>query len=196
MRASFLYLKGENFGCLRTRQDQNKLHLKKWFFLRKSASRSIGFNPWTIELCMASYQGLYAKFVSIMPPKCSIVDNTFCHSSTVFGFSRFSLVYRRCFSSSKIRTQFSHTFCNNTMIFKVMLQYFPALFKRCTVIFVRRKDETNSLSNQTWAKCFTILEISTSWKKNVKWRTLYLIFLIIWIFKHNLSYGSPFTCFN
>lgn len=36
----------------------------------------------------------------------------------------------RCFSSSKIRTQFSHTFCNITMIFKVMSQYFPALFKR------------------------------------------------------------------
>ena len=36
----------------------------------------------------------------------------------------------RCFSSSKIRMQFSHTFCNITMIFKVMSQYLPALFKR------------------------------------------------------------------
>ena len=38
----------------------------------------------------------------------------------------------RCFSSSKIRTQFSFhfTFCNITMIFKVMSQYFPVLFKR------------------------------------------------------------------
>ena len=35
-----------------------------------------------------------------------------------------------CFSSYKIRTQFSHTFCNITMIFKIMSQYFPALFKR------------------------------------------------------------------
>ena len=32
----------------------------------------------------------------------------------------------RCFSSSIIRKQFSHTFCNITMIFKVMLQYFTA----------------------------------------------------------------------
>ena len=31
----------------------------------------------------------------------------------------------RCFSSSKIRTQFAHTFCN-----KVMSQYFAALFER------------------------------------------------------------------
>ena len=31
--------------------------------------------------------------------------------------------------SSKVHTQFSHTFCYITMIFKVMSQYFPALFK-------------------------------------------------------------------
>ena len=36
----------------------------------------------------------------------------------------------RCFSSSKIHTQFSHTFSNITMIFKVMSQYLLALFKR------------------------------------------------------------------
>ena len=31
--------------------------------------------PDPIELCMASYQGLYAKFVSNISPKYSIVDN-------------------------------------------------------------------------------------------------------------------------
>ena len=31
--------------------------------------------PEPIEFCMASYQGLYAKFVSIISPKCSIVEN-------------------------------------------------------------------------------------------------------------------------
>ena len=31
--------------------------------------------PEPIELCMASYQGLYAKFISMMSPKCSIVEN-------------------------------------------------------------------------------------------------------------------------
>ena len=63
----------------------------------------------------------------------------------VLGFSRFSLSMRmpvffhffqkitnirswQWVSSSKIRTQFSHTFFKHiTMIFKVMLQYFPAL---------------------------------------------------------------------
>ena len=31
--------------------------------------------PEPIELCMASYQGLYAKFISMMSPKCSTVEN-------------------------------------------------------------------------------------------------------------------------
>ena len=45
-------------------------------------------------------------------------------------FSQDNIRSWRYFSSSKIRTQFSHTFCNITMIFKVMSQYFTALFKR------------------------------------------------------------------
>ena len=105
---------------------------------------------------MASYQGLYAKFVSMISPKFSIVEDDvdfdgasrtlsataaiFSSVLIVFGFSRpfLSLFFNkitnirswRCFSASKIHTQFSHTFCNITMIFKVMSQYFPALFKR------------------------------------------------------------------
>ena len=74
--------------------------------------------------------------------------HSFCHSSSILGcmqcfwlftmrmpvsftfFHKITNIRRwQCFSSSKIRTQFSHTFCNITMIFKVMSQYFPALFK-------------------------------------------------------------------
>ena len=69
----FLCPKCNNFACLHTRQDQNELHLKRWFFLPKSAS-------------------------------------------------------------SVSRSQ-AH------------------LAKRIT-IFVRRKDKTNYLSNQTWAKYY------------------------------------------
>ena len=119
--------------------------------------------PEPIELCMASYR-LYAKFNSMISPKCSTVENDgelmmmalhthFLpqkqYSKAYALISAFhALVYRwecqfliffhkityirswRCFSSSKIRMQFSHTFCNITMIFKVMSQYFPALVKR------------------------------------------------------------------
>ena len=73
MRAGFLCPKSFNFACLHTRQDQNELHLKRWF-----------------------------------------------------------------------------SFFNITMIFKVMSQYFPALFKRIRN-HIRSADY---LSNQTWAKCY------------------------------------------
>ena len=35
MRAVFLSPKCDNFGCLHTRQDQNELHLNRWFFFVK-----------------------------------------------------------------------------------------------------------------------------------------------------------------
>ena len=35
MRACFLCPKCDNFACLHTRQDQNELHLKRWFFFDK-----------------------------------------------------------------------------------------------------------------------------------------------------------------
>ena len=40
-----------------------------------------------------------------------------------------------------------------------------------TTIFVRRKDKTNYLSNQTWAKCYHSCN-KHDLKKNVRWRTL------------------------
>ena len=42
-----------------------------------------------------------------------------------------------------------------------------------TTILVLRKDKTNYLSNQTHELSVTIHKISTSWKKNVRWRTLH-----------------------
>ena len=80
--------------------------------------------------------------------------HTFCHSSNNLGSTHCFLAFHalwfidedasffhffhkitnirnwRCFSSSKIRMQFSHTFCNITTIFKVTSKYFSALFKR------------------------------------------------------------------
>ena len=77
----FLCPKCDSFASLYTRQDQNELHLKIRFFLSKSASKrntlddQLASIPEPIELCVASYQGLYAKFVSIMSPKCSVFEN-------------------------------------------------------------------------------------------------------------------------
>ena len=79
MPAGFLCPKCNNFACLRACQDQNELHLKRWFFFwPKSASSG------------SRSQAHLAKH-------CSIVYTT---------------------------------------------------------IFVRRKDKTNYLSNQLWAKCY------------------------------------------
>ena len=90
MRAGILCPKCDSFACLRTRQYQNELHLKRWFFFFlptsvSSVSRSqahlakwkrigwsIGFNSWTN---WTSYQGLYTKFVSMTSPNCSVVEN-------------------------------------------------------------------------------------------------------------------------
>ena len=173
MRAGFLCPKCENFTCLHIRQDPNELHLKIWLFchlplwllakLYKSIAGPLSEakTHWMVNWheLLASYQGLHSKFVSMMSPKCSIVENdgnycwwrfkhTFSYSSNILGcmycFWLFTLWFIdeessffhffhkimniwswRCFSFSKIRT-----FCNIIMIFKLMSQYFPALFKR------------------------------------------------------------------
>ena len=181
MRSGFLCPKCDNFACFHTRQDQNDLHVKRWLFFAKidifcksiadplSEAKTHWMANWLqpepIELCITSYQSLYAKFVPMMFPKCLIVENDselmlMALHTHFLPQQQYSRVYSlflafhasrfidedasffhsfhkitnirswRCFSSSKIRTQFSHTFCNISMIFKVMSQYFPALFKR------------------------------------------------------------------
>ena len=81
--------KCDNFACLHTRQDQNELLLRRRYFLAKIgifcksiADRSanalngqLSSAPEPIELCMASYPDLYPKFVSMMSPKCLIVED-------------------------------------------------------------------------------------------------------------------------
>ena len=52
---------------------------------------------------------------------------------------------------------FAHIQQHITMIFKIMSQYFPALFSSVyTTICVRLKDKTNYLSKQTWAMCYHV----------------------------------------
>ena len=172
MRAGFLCPKCQNFACLHTRQDQDELHLKRWFFLlpksassvsrlqahlakRKRVACSIDFNFWTNWtlydaipriLCKIRFNDVSEMF-SCWERRWIDVDGashtlSFCFWLFTLWFidedaSFFNFFHKitnirswRCFSSSKIRTQFSHTFCNITMVFKVMSQYLPALFKR------------------------------------------------------------------
>ena len=71
----------------------------------------------------------------------------------------------RCFFSSKIRKQFSHTLCNITMIFKVMSQYFPALFKRIQQPYSFGGRLKLIICQIRHEVSVTVHEIRTSWKK-------------------------------
>ena len=111
MRAGFLCSKCNNFACLHTRQDQNELHLKRWFFLTKLAS-SLKID------CKPTSQ-------------------------------RYSSVY--------------------------------------TTIFIRWKNKTNYLSNQTWAKCYHSRN-KHELEKKVRWRTIY--FLQTVLIRKNCYFGT------
>ena len=147
----------------------------------KSIADQLASTPEPIELCMASYPALYAKFISMMSPKCSIVKNDgelmlivlHAHFLSLQQYSRVYALFLlftlwfidedaslfhffhkimnirswRCFSSSKIRKQYSHTFCNISMIFKVMSHFFPMLFKRTHNHIGSREGKSNYLSN-------------------------------------------------
>ena len=109
IRAGFLCPKCANFACLHTRQDQNELHLKRWFFLPKSAS--------FVSRSQSDFTALFKRIQSYS-----------------FG-GRIKLII------CKIRHELS----------------------------------------------VTIHEISTSWKKNVRWRTLYMLhFCVLNITKPSL----------
>ena len=108
-----------------------------------------------------------------------------CHIISFFNFFHKIANIRswRCFSSFRIYTQFSLTFCNITMIFKVMSEYFPALFKRIHIPYSFGRRIKLIICQIRHELGVTIHDISTSWKKKPLNGGPYRI-LIIW--KHNL----------
>ena len=164
------------FSCLHTRQDQNEVHLKIWFFFAKignfcksiagllSEAKTHWVLNWLQLLNQLNFVWRHTKvFMQHSSQWCLRNDqllrttvnwwrltHTLCHTSNILAcFWLFTLWFidedasffhffrkitnirsSRCFSSSKSRRQFSYTFWNITMIFKVISQYFPALFKR------------------------------------------------------------------
>ena len=159
LRVGFLCPKCNNFPCLHTRQYQNELHLKKWFFFLPKSASSVSRSQAQLakRKCIGWLIGfnskVFAKFVAMVSPKCSIVENDnevmlmalHTHYSRVYELfltfhalvaNFFHIFHKitnirswRCFSSFKIRTQFSHTFLNIAMILKVISQYSRALSK-------------------------------------------------------------------
>ena len=145
MRAVFLYPKYDNFACLRYVPVSLSHWMVNWLQLLNQLnfvwrhSKVQNSSQW----CLRNVQLLRTMVNWCWWHTLSVTVAIFSGVRTVFGFSRFGYASFfhffhkitnkrcwRCFSSSKIRMQFSHTFCNITMIIKIMSQYFPALFKR------------------------------------------------------------------
>ena len=101
---------------------------------------------------------------------------------TVFSFSRFGLSMRmkvffhffhkitnirswRCFSSSKICTQFSHSFCKHYYDFQSNVAIFPSVVQACTQLYSFDGRIKLIICQIRHELTVTIHEISTSWKK-------------------------------
>ena len=128
---------------------------------------------------------------------------------TVFGFSRFGLSMRMPVSFTFFTRQRTYgaapllpKFVSNFRIHSATLPWFSKQYRnisqRCssvyTTIFVRRKDKTNYLSNQTWAKCcHSRNKHNNSLKKNVRLRTLYMYACIFFLQKYYLLQKSTFS---
>ena len=154
MPAGFLCPKCDNFACLHTRQDQNELHPKRWFFLAKSASSvsrsqahsakrkrigwSVGFNSWTNWTLygVIPFQKPYAIFAHIL--------------------------------------QHYHDFQSNVAIFPSVVQAYTQPYSISGRIKLIICQIRHALS-------VTIHEISTSWKKNFRWRTRYYLSYLYYI---------------
>ena len=155
------------FACLHTRQH----HLKRFFlpkptsFVSRSQAHLAKCNTkilmqnssqWCLRkrrwidvdgvyahfLSQQQYSRVYALFLAFYAMVWVIDEEAsffhFVHKIT-------NIRNWRCFSSSNIRTQFSHTFCNITMIFKAISQYFSALFERI-YNHIRSAEGENELS--------------------------------------------------
>ena len=129
--------KCDNFACLHTCQDQNELHLKRWFFFFAKIGNS--WTNWTLygviprSLCKIRLNDVSKMFNCWERRWIDVIwlfTLWFIDEDANFFHFLYKITYIRSLSSSKIPTQFSHTFWNITMIFKVMSQYIPALFKR------------------------------------------------------------------
>ena len=126
---------------------RSQAHLAK----RKHIGLSIGFNSWTNwtfygviprSLCKIRINDISEMFncwerrwidvdgASLSAALFWLFTLWFIDEDSSFFHFFHKITNIRCFSFSKIRTQFLNIFCNIIMIFKVMSQYFPALFKR------------------------------------------------------------------
>ena len=150
---------------------------------------------------MASYQGHYAKFVSMMSPKCAIVEND-CKLMLIVLHSHFlpqqqyswvlplwfideDASFFHFFLQDNEHTELTVLlfFQNPYAIFAHILQHYHDFQSNATIFFsvVQAYIQPYSFSERIkliicqirHELSVTIHEISTGWKKNVRWRTEY-----------------------
>ena len=158
MRVGFLCPKRDNFACLHTRQYQNELHLKRWFFLAKIGifCKSICYN--ISQCCISVFTTIFVRSWK----KPLFLFSPTLRRRTIF-IQCFELEYRKIIFRGKKRVGTVWQILKWASSEK-MISFLPKsassvsqlqahLAKHCssvyTTIFVRRKGKTNSLSNQT-----------------------------------------------
>ena len=142
MRAGFLWPKYNNFACLHNRQDQNELQQKRWFFFAK------------IVICCKSIAGPLSRY-------------THCFWLFTLWFIDEDARFFHFFSQDNEHTEQTMLlfFQNPCTQFRTHSATLPWFSEKCRnisqlcssvyiTIFVWRKDKTNCLPKQTWAKCY------------------------------------------
>ena len=120
MRAGFLCPKCDNFACLHTRQDQNELHLKRWFFFTK-----------IVIFC----KSIYEIFAHILQHYHDFQSNVAIFSSVVQAYAipylfggRIKLIIYQ------IRDELSVTIHEISISWKKTLDGGPNIITKCTEI--------------------------------------------------------------
>ena len=207
MRAGFLCSKCDNFGCLRTRQDQNELHLKRWLFVvpisassvsrsqahlakRNGIAWSIGFNSWTNwtlygviprSLYKIRFNGVSEKFNCWERRWIDVDGTSHILSVTAVMFSLSQFLSRFSQDNEHMELTELHFSQNPYTIFAHILQHYHD-FRSNVAIFpkvVQAYTQPYSFGGRIkLIPCqirhelsVTTHEISSSWKKNVRWRT-------------------------
>ena len=126
MRAGFVCVKCDNFACRLTRQDQNELHLKRWFFFLAKI-------------------GIFCKSIAGPLVQAYIQSSKWAWSEKMIFFAKIGIFCK------SIAGPLSEAYTQ------------PYSFGgRIKLLIYQIRHELS----------LTIHEISTIWKKNVRWRTL------------------------
>ena len=191
MRAGFLSHKRDNFACLHTRQAQNELHLKRWFFCHDFQSK-VAIFPSIVQAYTQPHSFDRRK------DKTYYLDQNLHQTVTRLKCAGFSInawrvsvpqMWQFCLFTYPPRSKWASS---EKMIFFLLKS--ASSISRSVAIFlsiVRAYTQLDSFGGKIkliicqirHELSVTIHEISTNWKK-VRWRTLYFFYFVYLVFMH------------